>query len=534
MLPRINPSRDISTEPITIDEINAARKLAEKEYQALTTDKIKHLRLLCKNDLYFLNYGILGHTKLSVNLHGHYCLWLQSTDHYQFRLTLLPRGNYKSTIKTIADSIRIVLPDDGGISTWPRNLGTNCRLLICHEVVEQAAKFLGPITQHFTLNPLLIGLFSECVPDPRKQRVNKFELDLPRTDIWSEPTIDTMGVGNSGQGRHYNYIIADDLIGQKACDSATEMANAKDWFDGIQSFFSTFKDDHLDIVGTRYSLDDLYAHMMEVYGDELHKYIRSMEERNPKTGLIESIFPEEFPLNRLNVLKKNPKKYSAQYANDPQLSSTEFVPSWLKYYTWRNAYHVQYQFGLNNVSVNTLDCDKVIIVDPAMSGFSGLVVTASNNLNKIFLLEAKQHTWRPPELVNEIFQLVMKWKPRCVYFEEVLFSGIFKNWFQSEMKLRKYWFNIETVKATNRAKEARVRGLSNYFQAGQIFANQGQLDFIEQYKKFGAIQEYHILDALGYGPEVWKPGIDKKTFDQYQKLQDEMLDRFDPLTGYSR
>jgi phosphopentomutase len=118
-----------------------------------------------------------------------------------------------------------------------------------------------------------MGLFPEAVPSPRKTRINKWELELPRSLTGNpEPTIDTLGVGGKSQGRHYNYIKLDDIYGDKARDSEAESATTKEWFDNIQSFFSTFLKDKLDLTGTRYDLDDVYAHAEERYGTQLVKY----------------------------------------------------------------------------------------------------------------------------------------------------------------------------------------------------------------------------------------------------------------------
>jgi hypothetical protein len=122
----------------------------------------------------------------------------------QWRLILLPRGHYKSTITTIADSIQIALPDDGGNEPYPRNLGPEVRVLIAHEGKEHAARFLTSITSHFTTNPLLMALYPTCTPG-KSQRVNNSELELPRKSYWAEPTFDVMGVGSRAQGRHYDF-----------------------------------------------------------------------------------------------------------------------------------------------------------------------------------------------------------------------------------------------------------------------------------------------------------------------------------------
>jgi len=509
------------------------RKAAEKRFENLSTDQWKYLRLRAKNDLFFLSYGVLGFKRLSVNLHGHLCSWLEHTRAAQFREELLPRGHFKSTIVTIADAIQIVLTDDLGDSIWPRNLGTNCRLAIIHETHATASGYLYAITGNFLTNPTLMGLFPECVPSPKKHRINKEQLELPRDESWAEPTIDTMGVGARGQGRHYNFLKLDDLIGDKARDSKTEMESAKTWFDNIQSFFSKFGDDKFDLIGTRWSFDDLYAHAHEVYGDQLKRYVRGVEELNPVTGKIEAIFPEEFTPSKLSILRKNTKIFSAQYANDPREGATSFDKGWKRYYQWLSGDKIAIFSGDSHTVVRRSELDIVFLVDPAVSGLFGLCVTGTDSKNRTFVLEAIKGIKRPPEFTEFIFALVQKWWPRTVAIEHELFSEVFSHWWQREMGFRGVRFNISPVTTKKRAKAERVMKLSNYFSAGMIYFHESQKELIEEFDNFGATSNYHILDSLAYGPEIWRAGSNKAIMDQNAAAAKSIMSGRDPETGYS-
>lgn len=511
------------------ESILRAQRQAEKEVSGFTSDEYAFIRRTSKNDLFFLNHFILGYKRLSKNLHGDLSKWCEKHDDEQFREFLLPRGHFKSTVLTIGDSIRIVLPDDIGGSPWPRNLGTNARVCIGHEVVDTSARFLFSITGHFLHNPKLMGFFPECVPDKRRHRINKFELELPRTEIWNEPTFDTIGVGGASQGKHYNFLKLDDLFGDKARDSAAERRRAIDWFDNIQSLFSTFEKDHLDLIGTRWSIDDLYAHAHEIYGTQLKKYIRSCEERNEKGELV-TIFPEEFTPKKLEILKRNRKIYSAQYANDPRVGTGEFQENWKRFYHWKRENVLTIHGDNSSINVRT-DTDNCMFVDPATTGLGSLVVTAEDFKERIFVVEAQKRIWNPAELVEEIFRGVQRWQPRVVVIEAVLFSIVFQHWIEREMKFRGISFKIEPGKTRNKQKEDRVRGLVPFYTAGQIFYGEGQIELVEEHDAFGTTDNYHILDALAYGPEFWRKPTRRFVEGVYGKLQDMERDRH---TGYSK
>ena len=512
---------------------------AEEKYARLSKQEWLQLRRRAKTDLFFLSAAILGYDRLSTGLHGHLCWWYQKHHTSQFREILLPRGHFKSTVITKADSIQTVLPDDVGDQTWPRNLGTNCRLCISHETHESASRFLYEITGHFTSNPTLMGLFPECVPNPKKNRINKHELELPRSRNWSEPTIDTMGVGAKGQGRHYNRLMLDDLIGDKARDSQTEMQTAKDWFDNIQSFFSMFAQDQFVLVGTRWAFDDLYSHAHRVYEDQLHKYIRSVEEKDPKTGEMKAIFPEEFTIPKLKIIRKNKKVFSAQYANDPKEGGTEFEEAWLRYYYWTGKTNIAtFSFDADGNPTgkkehSIWDLDRVILIDPAMTGAGGYCVTGTDHNSVNYVLKALRLELKTEEFVPFLFSEVTRWQPRAVAIEEVLFSGLYKPFLEAEMRLRGQRFHIILIKTKQIQKDTRVRGLANYFTTGQIVINETQTELITEFKEFGASNDYHILDSLAQGPEIWRPGQIKKNPYAEAEEDESSKQAIDPETGYS-
>lgn len=514
-------------------EITKFRKQAEGRLGGLTTDQYKHLRRMAKLDLSFLCYGVLGYSKLSTGLHGHLTSWMLRNWRERFKCILMPRGHYKSTVLTVGHSIQIALPDDSGICPHPENLGPNVRLLICHETGEQASSFLVSIVGHFLSNPTLMGLFPECIPSARTQRINKHQLELPRTEIWNEPTFDTMGTGGKSQGRHYNYLKLDDLIGDKARDSATEMQTAKDWFDNIQAFFSSFTEDKLDLIGTRWAFDDLYAHAFVSYGSSLKRYIRKAIELNPKTGQEEVTFPEEFSLESFEIIKRNPKIWSAQYANDPDAGAIEFQKHWKRFFEWSGYKRLVAFAGHTKFAHEAAELDKVILIDPAMEGKAGIVVTGTNTSDKIFVLEAQKKEWRPDELTNYVFRLVQHWQPRCVAVEAVLFSALFEKWWLAEQKLRNIRFNIIPVPVGTKEKAARVRGLSQYFAAANIYFHSSQVDLITEFDSFGATKDYHMLDALSMGPKIWSKPFSEATREEYRKAEEEILQDRDFMTGYS-
>lgn len=516
----------------TQEDVDAARRIGEEKLGLLTSEQVRALRIKAKHDLFFLSYGILGYDKLSSGLHLQLCKWLESTDGDQFRLILLPRSHFKSTITTISDAIRIALPDDSGTSAYPRNLGLNVRVLIAHETDLSAQRFLGSIRDFIFQSPLLLTLFPEITPQ-RGRTDNKSELELNREKVWSESTYNTMGVGGKKQGAHFDYIKADDLQGEDATYSKAEMESLLRWTDNLQSFLVTPKSDHIDFVGTRWRFDDVYSHIMKRYGDKLKVYSRGVEEYNHKTRQKEPIFPEQFTKESLDILRQNRAVFNAQYLNNPSEGASTFQQEWKKFYRWSGR-TVVVNNGEGDLYYNVSDMDKIIFVDPAVNGNFGYCVTGMNTRGEIFVLESHKREFQQPEFVNFLFSQVLKWNPRVVVIEDQLFMVLYSHWLSREMSVRRIKFKIEPGKTRNKQKEARINGLSHYFAAGQIYFHQEQYDLIEEFDQFGASDNIHILDAMAYGPGFWRKPPNSSAIQSNMEAQRRILDSRDPLTGYSR
>ena len=537
-----------------------SQRQADKRRSQLSKEEFHSLRALCKRDLFYLNYSILGNTRLSVNLHGDLCTKFRLADKlgYQFSEWLLPRGNFKSTVITIGGCIQAALPyteadrqcdsyiDEWGELTWPYTLGTDIRTLIGHETAESASRFLYAITSHFTGNPLLQTLFPETIPSKRKHRINKSELELPRSDRargFPEPTIDTLGVGAKSQGRHYNIIDLDDIFGDKARDSRTEAENTLQWFDNIQSFFSTFSQDKLRLVGTRYSTDDVYAHAEEVYGSQLYIYSRAMEELNPKTGVKESIFPEEFPLHKLEILKKNKKVYQAQYLNDPYDGDTKIKYENVKFFNWLSPISLAPvneadpfgKKGINSI-ISIRDLNIVFLIDPGAGSSGGFSITGTDYIGNNYVLVALTlDGLSPSDFTELVFKNAMKWQPRTVAIESDLFANTFQYWWAAEMPRRGIRFEVTPTYTKKASKDMRISGLIPYIDSGTFFVNSAQRELIQELKTWGKSKNIHILDALAYGPEVWQLGYAPGMREQFEvgTMDGEQIDNRDPVTGYS-
>ena len=540
------------------DEVMKKRRAeAEHKYRDLTTLQIEKMRGRAKRDLFFLSSAILDYELLSPSFHGHYMNWLKRVQGQRYRLTLLARDHYKSTGNTIADSVQMALPG-GEDLPHPYNLGPDVKVLLSHENQESASRFLFEITQAFRAKPLMLALYPELIPSPRIQRMNKLELELPRSKHHREPTFDTIGVGGAAQSRHYNWLKLDDLVGEKARDSLTVMNSVLQWFDNNRSLLTRLKIDGWDLVGTRWAATDVYSHAIKMYGVNkklsiLNVYSEEEVERMEEgqlviyaRGALENglpIFPEEFALEDLLSIRKNKRVWAAQYANNPKDGElTKLDPNHLRFYNIASGDKiVVFDDAGGSRTIRTSELDRVVMIDPSVgettsADESGFVVTGTDSKMNIYVLEAYKKTLRPPDLMDELLRLYTKWNPRLISIEDFAFQAVLKYWFSEKCKnlgIRPAIYPFKDKSGGGkRSKPARIEGLSNYAAGGQLYVLQGMHQLRDEWEWFPLGDSEHILDALAQGPEVWTPAV-VKTKEEVEKAVQLLMEDRDEVTGYS-
>lgn len=539
---------DIDYERI-IDKYDEYIDKAHKQRKTWSKEQFHQLRARCKKDLFFLCAAILGYTDLDPKVHGRFCKWIKDNfPKYQYLLALLPRAHFKTTVKTIGHNIQCALPyteEDAKYDTdesevpYPANLGTNIRILIEHEVAEEAARFLFSIARHFTTNPLLMALFPECIPDKKRDMNNKWELRLPRTEYHGEPTFDTMGVGTRSQGRHYNLISFDDIYGEKARESATETEKIKEHVDSIFGFLNKPKIDKVFGVGTRYKFDDVWGHMINKFGPRIAVHKRSVEEINPKTGKKEIIFPDRISPELLEDIKKNKKVYYSEWLNDPEEIGEGFQKDWWRTFEWVDSVRIAVFDGnpSHPTIVNIRDCYIAFHIDPGeLTG--GFVITATDYWWRTFTLAAIPIEFSSAALVELIFNQATKWHPSLVSVEADAAQHLLGDWVKSEMARRQVYFMIHEYYTKRQAKAKRIDSLSQLYAAVQLFHNDKQTELKSEFDRFGkSTQEVHILDALAQLMDegVRRRGSPPGTFGVIMNDTGSRWDesQIDPITGYS-
>lgn len=492
-----------------------------EDLEGLTTSDLEELRALALDSLYFLCVGILGYRDVNPRFHGRFCLHIQEEQRRR-RLGLMPRGHLKSTIATVGDSIRLALrdPDD-------------CRILVVAETATLSEKFLSEIKSPFLTNKLLRGLFPEIIPErfvgPGVVWRND-QATVRRSTGWKEATWQAIGVGGASVGSHFTRIKADDLIGFEAIRSPAEMAKAKSWVDNIEALLVSPSQDIIDFIGTRWSRNDLYQHIMDGYGEELGVFTQG-------PVVDGEIFEAKYSWAVYNRIQQiNPAQWAAQYENNPLTSNNvDFPVGMLR--DFRFSPDEQRIILSPQKSWEVGELDRVLTVDPNSGSLlapdcAAISVQGYSPDGEVIVLESWSARVSPSDLVDKTYQLARKWRPRVAGFEKAGQQNT-DHYFKIKAEQENYFIRVAELRPRGRQKEERVRAaLQPIIRSGLLYLLPSQTVLRHQLSEFPDTVLWDEVDALSYGPELWQKPEKSEVTRRREGIVKRLLARRHPVTGY--
>jgi hypothetical protein len=221
---------------------------------------------------------------------GDPCMWFHKEmidfQHaYEEGIILGFRGARKSSYCTIAWIIYLILKDP------------NVRVLIASEAADQARTLMRGVKSQFERNDLLRSLFGDYFSEAAKWTDNEIIVSK-RTSYAIESTVTCAGIETRLPGRHFDYIIADDLVTEE--NSATEGQRAK-----VKTYFYKTlmpcleTDGKLHVIGTRWHEEDLYGWLIKEDYKESNLVIPVLDEETEQ-----SIWEEKFPTKRMHRIRR--------------------------------------------------------------------------------------------------------------------------------------------------------------------------------------------------------------------------------------
>lgn len=509
--------------------------------------KWKELRALSLNDLYWFAGIVLklgDAVGMTDGLHRLMCKVVERKtgvdrlDSAPFRIILMPRGTGKSSIITQARTIQRICADP------------NTSILLANERLENASAFLSAIKKHFEQNQMLRALFPEVIPpDFNKTTWSDTKIVVPRTTGRQEPTIFCIGAGGTVTGMHPDCIVPDDIISREATENARRgdgnlTEQGVRWLAQLIPLLNSGYEPFPEVVmpGTRWHRGDVYERAEEIwgYGQERETFLLSIKTPDGQTQAVpvhrrgdvvifsrkavengKATWPERrgYDVESLAKLRlMDPELYASSYQNDPSDDVTStFKEGWIQYYDWANPGEISFSGADLKPEAHLLaDLDKMLLVDPG--GFAtakgsdrmrGAILVTGSTLTDTpvhCLLEAYSDQVPFMVLAEKIIALASQYSPRKVYVEEQAQQAAFLELVRRLARERGVSLPLERITTKNKVKEARILHLEPYFQRGLIRFGKGPgfHELREQYRAFPRGHRVDLLDALAYGPQVWR------------------------------
>lgn len=269
----------------------------------------------------------------------HYKIIKQQSEHNS-TLHLAPRGFGKSTVGDVDYCITEILRDG------------NVRIMIGSKTQTQAEAFLGEIKTHFEMNEDLIRVFGDL---KSKNWSNREFTVNSRSIIKKEATVTALGASGAVVSKHFDIIVADDLVGFENARTDVQRNKLKEWY--YSSLYPTLEPNgKVRVLGTRYSPLDLYEDFIKSGNYNIVKQQAIMQycdnyKKYKKAGLVDkdlaegeefSLWEDKFDIETLKKIKSESGSiiFSMQYQNDTELAKGNiFKPQYFKYY---ESYEIDY------------------------------------------------------------------------------------------------------------------------------------------------------------------------------------------------
>jgi phage terminase large subunit-like protein len=276
------------------------------------------MRELAMRDWYYLNTQILGWEQFYEPLHRPVCDWFHQTPAGRMRLTLIPRGCFKTTIGTEGQII----------GRWLEN--PSLRFLIMHQKCDVAEKALGQIKFHAEENEKLRFIAPDIFWEHPKREAKRWladQIDIKRK--WHRvPSCMAVGLDASVTGLHFDWLIFDDLVTEDNIGTPEMLEKPKNRIREANPLLQNRMKSKIDIIGTRWHLEDAYGWLIKEVLPKDHVYKRSLLEDS------KSIFPSKFPDDDIHQMKleMGTWKFAALMMNDPVPADARmFMPERVKW-----------------------------------------------------------------------------------------------------------------------------------------------------------------------------------------------------------
>lgn len=171
--------------------------------------------------------------------------------------------------------------------------------------------------------------------------------------------------------------------------------------------------------------------------------------------------------------------------------------------------------------------NRYIMIDPAISektgaDYTAMVVVGMDEFSKVYVLEIVHEQLTPIQIIDRLYLLDDKWKPKSIGIEVVAYQKALQYFIAEEGRKRNSLLPIVALDTDpGIRKEKRIEGLQPYYARGDIYhpTYGNHINILEtQLLRFPHGGHDDIIDALAYFPQLaFPPRVKNEREDQHRK-----------------
>lgn len=430
-------------------------------------------------------------------------------------LILAPRGSLKSTVITEGYPLWRFIKLLEKARKEPDKQHHLNGLIVSHSL-HKAKDCLRNIKGHFSRNQIFRLCFGDWVPknlhdSKSEESWSKDEIRITQGNITF--SLDLGSVSTALEGKHYDFIIPDDIHDSDNSATRTQIQLVKNYIGEIVPLGKHGVGTDFIFIGTRWAEHDAYAYLIDKWGLSLEEGNLLVFRAYNEDGSL--WFPEFLTEKKMQKERRRMSIYqfSAQYMNNPIPPEDQFFrPEWIHTIDKMPNYDDDKQSNIYNAFMT---------VDPggpyAGRDMTAIVVAQVAPDDKIYIVEAMAGNWEDsmeasdnnePGIIERIFALANRYHVKVVGIEEVALAHRLKRDIEFKLRAGDGRFRLVPVKYTfhgrRRSKAERIMGLQPEMEAGRLIFGtwcQAWLRLQEELEKFRVDREMahdDLLDDTAY------------------------------------
>jgi predicted phage terminase large subunit-like protein len=323
------------------------------------------------------------------------------------------------------------------------------------------------------------------------------------------------GVGGpiTGRGAHV-FLIDDPVKNREEAESQVIRETAKSWYSST-AYTRLAPGAGILVIQTRWHDDDLSGWLLEAMREAEKEMIESEDGEWPEDAdrwrcvdfpaiatsdekyrlKGDPLHPDRYDLKALRKIKRTlaPRDWAALYQQNPQVEEGAYFQK----------KHIRYYKGVvDEASLDIFCAGDLAISKKDQADWSVFIVAGLAEDGQIYMLEEYRGRWGSNDIINKIFEIHKRYKPKYFGLEKGQISLTLDDFFlYRQAEEGNYDLHIEELPPGKQDKELRARSIQGLMEHGKVLWPEGALwvdDFINELLRFPTGVKDDRVDAVAW------------------------------------